>query len=110
MEAKVKTFTPEPSAGGIYEIIESKNNDYLWTTRTTPTKHYVDDIIFEFIPSGSNCLVKSKSRSQSMSIYDYETNYCNMYNPHRYLGGFSNLATTECKYVPKDANETCNKY
>ncbi len=110
LEAKIKTLTPEPNAQGTYAIVESAQNDYIWTTRETPTKHYVDDIIFEFKQSGSDCVVNSRSRSQTLSYYDYETNYCNMYNPHRYVGGFTDLSTSQCKWVPTDANTTCDKY
>ncbi len=112
LEAKLKTLTPEPSAGGVYTIREENSGDYIWTNRETPSHHYIDDIIFEFSNSGSDCVVKSKSRSQTLSYYDYETNYCNMYNPHRYLGGFSDLTTSECKWVPApaDVTTTCDKY
>lgn len=77
MEAKIKTLTPEPNANGVYTIKESATNDYIWTLRETPSAHYVDDIIFEYKQSGSDCVVNSKSRSQTLSYYDYETNYCN---------------------------------
>jgi hypothetical protein len=59
-------------------------------TRTTPVKKYVDDIAFEFSQTGADCLVKARSRSQTLSYYDYATNYCNMWNPLKYTGEFTN--------------------
>ena len=98
-------------AGGIYAIKQQDDNS-VWVTRTTPTKHYVDDI--EFVSSGNSngtCKISSKSRSQTLSYYDYDTNYCNMYNVLRQTGAsFSTPATNECKWVPDNAATTCNKY
>jgi hypothetical protein len=110
LESTIKRFTPEPDAKGIYAILESEANDYIWTTRTTPVRKYVDDIIFEHSQNGDSCVVSSKSRSRSLSIYDYETNYCNQYNVHRGIGGFTNLSTSDCKYVPEDPVERCKIY
>lgn len=49
MESTIKKFTPEPDAKGTYAIKESSPNNYIWATRTTPVKKYVDDIIFEYV-------------------------------------------------------------
>ena len=49
LESTIKQFKPEPDAQGTYDIMESKKDDYLWTTRTTPVKKYVDDIMFETV-------------------------------------------------------------
>ena len=73
-----KTFT-DP-AGGLYAVKQEVPNSSVWVTRTTPVKHYVDDILFSVSGSGSSCTVVGKSRSQSMSYYDYDTNFCNIYN------------------------------
>ena len=98
----------DPSKG-IYEIKENSSNDYIWVTRTTPVKHYVDDILLEISGNTDSCTIQSKSRSQSMSYYDFNTNYCNMYNIFRSLGtSFSSPKNSNCKFVPDDANTTCN--
>lgn len=88
LESAVKSFNPEPLSKGLYSIKEEATNDYLWTIRETPTHHYKDDIIFELKPSGNSCIVNSKSRSESPSVYDYETNYCNQWTVHQKVGGF----------------------
>ena len=69
-------------AQGTYKVKEDGSNDYVWATRTTPVKKYVDDIMFTVSPSTNNdtCTVTGKSRSQTLSYYDYETNFCNLYN------------------------------
>jgi len=92
-------------------------------TRTTPTKHYVDDIEFTLTPGKSNsaynvggetCTIMAKSRSESLSYLDYDTNYCNMWNVLRGSGlDFENFKTVgKCSGVPTDAERlaTCNKY
>jgi hypothetical protein len=95
---------------GLYDIKEEKENTYIWVTRTTPVKRYVDDIAFEFSTTGSGCQVSSRSRSQSLSYYDYSTNYCNMWNPIKYTGSFQGLVVSDCKFPTDDPATTCNIY
>merc|ERR1712166_737934 len=110
--AKELTTFQDP-ASGIYAIKSESAGSNIWATRTTPTKHYVDDIEFTLTDAGATCNVVAKSRSQSFSIYDYDTNYCNMYNPLRQSGlKFSPVATSSCANVPASGavETTCNKY
>ena len=96
---------------GIYAFIDMKENTYFWMTRTTPVKKYVDDIAFEFVGTATgDCIVRSRSRSQSLSYYDYSTNYCNMWNPLKYTGSFSNQKVTSCPFPAADPATTCNTY
>ena len=95
---------------GLYDIKEEKEGSYIWVTRTTPVKRYVDDIIFEFSNNWSGCNVSSRSRSQSLSYYDYSTNYCNMWNPLKYTGAFTGLTVSDCKFPAEDPTTTCNIY
>jgi len=67
-------------AGGIYAVHQEVTDSSVWVTRTTPTKHYVDDIEFLLTDKNGSCSISAKSQSQSLSYYDYDTNYCNMYN------------------------------
>ena len=104
----LKNFN-DPS-NGIYAI-HSDSGSMLWATRTTPVKHYVDDVEFTFTADGDKTKISAKSRSQSLSYYDYDTNYCNMYNVIRSAGGsFTTPTTTKCKWVPDDRDTICNKY
>ena len=49
----------------------------------------------------AGCKITGNSRSQSLSYYDYYTNYCNIYNPLRESTlNFSEPKTTKCKYAP----------
>lgn len=95
---------------GIYAFKEYVDDRYFWMTRTTPVRKYVDDIAFEFAQSCDGCTIKARSRSQSLSYYDYSTNYCNMWNPLHYTGEFSNLQVRDCKYPAEDPFTTCNIY
>ncbi len=96
---------------GIYAFHDvSPSGTYIWVTRTTPVKKYIDDIAFEFSQSGSDCVVKSRSRSQSLSYYDYSTNFCNMWNPLHYTGSFVNQKVHDCKFPADDPATICNKY
>ena len=96
---------------GIYAFVDTLENKYFWLTRTTPVKKYVDDIAFEFLPTASgDCIVKSRSRSQSLSYYDYSTNYCNIWNPLKYTANFTNEKVTQCPFPASDPATTCNIY
>lgn len=33
--------------GGMYDVKEEKEGEYVWCTRTSPVSKFVDDIIFE---------------------------------------------------------------
>ena len=86
MKLAIELWTPEPKAGGLYKIWDATEEENIWATRTTPTHHYVDDIQFVYTaPDAADfqkkgCTVSAKSRSQTLSYYDYNTNYCNMWN------------------------------
>jgi len=96
---------------GIYQFVDTLESKYFWLTRTTPVKKYVDDIAFEFFPTASgDCTVKSRSRSQSLSYYDYSTNYCNMWNPLKNAGTFTNQKVYQCPFPTSDPANTCNIY
>jgi len=49
-------------------------------THTTPIMRYVDDLTFTFVEDGSGCLVDAFSQSETLSLLDYGTNYCNLFN------------------------------
>ena len=76
LDSALKNGFKDP-AGGDYALKEDGLNDYVWVTRTTPVKHYVDDIIFELSSVSGGCAVNMRSRSETLSVYDYSTNYCN---------------------------------
>lgn len=49
-------------AQGTYKVQEEGANDYVWATRTTPIKKYVDDILFTVHPfsySNGTCAVSA---------------------------------------------------
>merc|ERR1712076_339538 len=50
-------------------------------THTTPIHRYVDDLTFTFIEGDSpTCLVDAFSQSETLSLLDFGTNYCNLFN------------------------------
>ena len=105
------SYTPGP-AKGKYAVIE-EGDDYVWFTRTTPTAHYVDDIMFKVSEDKENtedCIVYGKSRSQTLSFYDYDTNYCNMWNVFNGVGYFRDIQLDSCWFHPDDSKKTCAKY
>merc|ERR1711935_296738 len=64
-------------------LYKHTGSDGLTTTgtHTTPIHRYVDDLTFEFIPqSNSGCLVDANSISETLSLLDFGTNYCNLFN------------------------------
>ena len=110
----VNTFRPEPNSKGFYRTVESTVNDYLWVTRTTPVAKYVDDIIFIFyekiVDSAPYCEVSARSRSQTFSYFDYDTNYCNMWTVYQSVGGFEVVDTSKCTWIPDNARKVCAIY
>ena len=50
IEGTVKKFKTGGPANGLYDIVSEVDNKNVWVTRTTPTKHYVDDIQFTLTP------------------------------------------------------------
>ena len=123
MKDAVMTWHPEPNAGGTYQVWDATEEEQIWATRLTPSGWFKDDVLFEFFGDpedfqAKGCTVKSKSRSQFISYYDYSTNYCNMWNVINTVqmpegGNALDTATIEvsdCKWAPSDPKTTCMKY
>ena len=110
MKAVLTQFQGGDVGKGVYAFVDQKEGTYFWMTRTTPVKKYVDDIAFEFSQVGADCVVKSRSRSQSLSYYDYSTNFCNMWNPLKNTGSFTNQQVSSCPFPAADPATTCNVY
>ncbi len=107
-------FSPEPQSQGYYRVKEAERPQYIWATRETPTAHYIDDIIFVFVSQrvdgGFQCQVQARSRSQTLSYFDYNTNYCNMWTVIRAIGGYEVVETNQCPWVPDNARKICAVY
>lgn len=110
IDYEILTWMTGGPSGGLYAVYESHPVDYIWSTRTTPINKYIDDQIFVLTQDGDNCNVAAKSRSRTNSYYDYDTNYCNMWNVLNSVAQFENLTTSECQWVPEDAVATCAIY
>ena len=52
-------------------------------------KKFTDKMTFTFSQEGSQCAVNACSESQSFSIGDFSTNYCNLRSPAQNLARFS---------------------
>jgi Protein of unknown function (DUF1499) len=110
MKALLTQYEGGCPSKGLYKFIDQSQNTYFWVTRTTPVAKYVDDVAFEFAQTAAGCVVKARSRSQSLSYYDYSTNYCNMWNPLQNAATFSNLKVHDCKFPAEDPATVCLKY
>jgi hypothetical protein len=104
-------FTGDVSAG-VYAITEESPSSFIWSTRTTPVYKFVDDQIFELTQTDDACEVVARSRSQTHSIYDFSTNYCNMWNVMNTSGGMEDFKIdyNNCPYYPSNSEETCSIY
>ena len=88
-------------ARGFYSKKQVASNSQLWYTRLTSGKKYTDDMEYILTDDAAGCKITGNSRSQSLSYYDYYTNYCNIYNPLRVSTlNFSEPKATKCKYAP----------
>jgi len=66
-----------------YSVV-STSTDFDHFQHETPVHHYVDDIEFwNFKQSGDDVVVDSGSKSEPNSFYDYDTNFCNIFNLFR---------------------------
>ena len=97
-------------AQGVYTLKEENLNDYIWSTRLTKNKKYTDDQLFEFASNDTGCSVTGRSRSQSMSYYDYSVNFCNLWNVYNGTGNAFTYSVGKCGYPADDPATTCAKY
>ena len=84
----------------------------VWAERKTANGKYVDDVQWETTAgTATSCTISGKSKSQSLSYYDYNVNFCNMYNPIRdlYKTDIATVKNSNCRYPAKDA-KTCDRY
>ena len=72
-------------AGGVYQMYEEQNDVYIWSKRLTRDEKYTDDQLFEFTDTPNGCAIAGHSRSESMSVYDYSVNFCNLWNVYENL-------------------------
>ena len=113
-DAEIRSWdssTTSPS-GGIYMVKEeqSQNDVYIWSTRRTANKKYTDDQLFEFTSTNAGCTVGGHSRSQSMSVYDYSVNFCNLWNVYNSLDTAFTYSVGKCGYPADDPKTTCATY
>ena len=104
------------SPPGTYKPYEKEKNEYVWATRLTANKKYVDDVIFELADADGNCMVHSRSRSQSDSLYDNNVNFCNQFNVMKQVypaiegdAGKANYKVGECLLNQSDFT-ACGRY
>ena len=75
----------DPHNGGIYSILSNGDME-IETKRTTNPKTSVGGIVFTdkqlftLAQSGSDCEISACSESQSTSLKDFSTNYCDLRN------------------------------
>mmetsp|Transcript_47304 Transcript_47304/g.78499 ORF Transcript_47304/g.78499 Transcript_47304/m.78499 type:complete len:175 (-) Transcript_47304:61-585(-) len=90
-----------------YSVISLGDTNHF--QHETPTKHYVDDIMFEeWEQQGTTVKVVAHSKSQPTSIYDYDTNFCNIFNLFRDGAAtkmnfdLKSIALDACTFHPSD--------
>ncbi|CAJ1439411.1 unnamed protein product [Effrenium voratum] len=88
MIARVTSDWKDPHNGGTYSVL-SKADGELNLQRVTGNKKFTDKMTFTFSQEGSQCAVNACSESQSFSIGDFSTNYCNLRSPAQNLARFS---------------------
>jgi hypothetical protein len=110
-----------------YNVTAVKQNDdmscVLELTHETPTKHYVDNIVFTLAADAddntqyTSCAGTADSKSEPLSIGDYGTNYCNIYNLLLAAADegvkYDKFETSKSKctnYVEGTMPATCDKY
>ena len=105
-------FEDPASPQGSYASKQETEGAEIWVERTTANKKYIDDVRFNFEQDGDKCKVAAQSRSQSLSYYDYNVNYCNMFNVMRTVYPdlqISDVKESKCGY-PADKISICDRY
>ena len=67
-----------------------------------------DSVKFHLFEEGDSCEVWGRSESQEVSFYDFETNYCNLWNVLFYAEGqFKVKDDSMCQWKPEDPTKHC---
>ena len=112
----VDAWKPEPDAGGIYQLKQCNDDDavtYIWSERLTGDQKYTDDVLLTFTEQADgHCHIEGFSRSQSMSYWDYYTNFCNVRNLLKTVPGeIDSRKVGKCSFAPSEGEqetEQCN--
>lgn len=108
MGSIIQGFSGSDPNDGKYAFLEKQENNYWWVTRTANIHKYVDeDISFVFTQVENDCQVVGKSRTRYLQYYDYEANYCNIWNVFKYTDVFEKQVTSNCKWIPKVPEQSC---
>ncbi|CAJ1393614.1 unnamed protein product [Effrenium voratum] len=100
MIARVTSDWKDPHNGGTYSVL-SKADGELNLQRVTGNKKFTDKMTFTFSQEGSQCAVNACSESQSFSIGDFSTNYCNLRN--LYCGSADGCVTVKHDFTTKES-------
>jgi len=97
---QVKYFNVTEVRENNYTLISADaENLILKAIHTTTLKLYIDDLKFVFGQS-LTCNIRGESESRTISIYDYCTNYCNLFNLFRKYPHHYTEIVDGCKYIP----------
>eukprot|EP00163_Fabomonas_tropica_P029509 TRINITY_DN634_c0_g1_i2.p1 TRINITY_DN634_c0_g1~~TRINITY_DN634_c0_g1_i2.p1 ORF type:complete len:216 (+),score=54.28 TRINITY_DN634_c0_g1_i2:88-648(+) len=113
----VVNFTNPKVAENNYTLVSASQSE-IKALHTSPVKQYVDDLSFNVVStSATACTISAYSQSRPISLYDYDTNYCNLAN---LLYGWTSKYTEtignkqgSCHWHPSQpgwGSEQCNKY
>ena len=107
-----------PSPDGKYYHIKETHMDHDIEGYTTKTFNkgtvnettWIDALRFQFISIGQGsdkkCAIHGFSESYNETYYDYDANFCNLYNTFNGTGlNFSDPVLSDCLYRPKDLRQ-----
>lgn len=99
---------PDPRGGSYHVVKEIADHDiYGYHTKEFGRRTYVDDFKFETVPLGhgndQECIVHAFSFSQNTTHYDFDADFCNIYNVFKGSGlNFEHPVADDCQYMPAD--------
>jgi hypothetical protein len=91
----------------------ARTNTTITALHTTPVAKYVDDLSFTATQSGASCSVDAFSISRTLSLYDYSTNFCSLFNLMRAFPSTVTYTTTlgnDQGGCPWHDQTMCDKY
>ena len=130
MDSLAKVFNDQGKTASVVDMASpagtySKKNpprestSEVWGTRRTANNKYTDDVAFDKVSEkDGKCTIMGKSYSQSVSYYDYNVNFCNIYNGLRIATrdsavqfNLDAMKPVSCKYALAPSEyATCNRY
>ena len=110
MKDSIEIWHPDPILKDEWSLWDAIEEERIWATKTSKKDTY--DILTEYFGDSDfrapGCTVKAKSRSQTLSYYDGNANFCNMWKLMKQVDGDKkDVQVSECAWKPANPETDC---